>query len=198
MPIETLAIGLRPSEGFSFPTANFSSEAMTADAAVVIVVTGTDFSQVLFTVRAHDMRHHAGQVAFPGGRYQAGETFPVQTALREAQEEVGLSPEGVEVLGMMAPIDTLTGFRVTPVVAWSPSVLELVPCDREVAEVFTLPLTHLLDPNSYCSHRLSYRAKGVRQAHTVWSVRSHQWPIWGATALILARLAGLTESEQLA
>lgn len=94
--------------------------------------------------RAQDL--HSGQVAFPGGRSDPGDVDAVATALREAWEEIGLDPECVRVLGVLRPLATVTGYRVTPVVGQIPSLLPFAPDPAEVAEVFSLPLAWLCDP----------------------------------------------------
>ena len=193
LPIETLARDHTSGGGFSFrQDAHPSPATRSTDAAVMVAVLASDEPEVLFTVRSAQMPHHAGQVALPGGRHHAGEAFPMATALREAQEEVGLEPDSVQVLGGMEAIDTLTGFRVTPVVGWVDAATDLRACDREVQTIFTLPLAHVLDHANYSAHRVRFRAGGARQSYRVWSLRGRQWPIWGATAWVLARLSGIT------
>ncbi len=164
----------------------------TQQAAVLVPCIRSEEPAVILTVRSHQMPHHAGQVALPGGRPNVGEPFPMVTALREAEEEIGLKPTEVEILGCLPPIDTLTGFRITPVVGWIERDPSLTPCDREVQSLFRLPLRHVLAADGYCRHRLSIQAQSQTQAHWVWSLRGHHWPIWGATAHILASLAGLS------
>lgn len=102
---------------------------------------------LLFIRRAeHQHDRHSGQVAFPGGRADPGDRDPVATALREAEEEIGLEPRRVEVLGRMRPFQTASGYQVTPVVGLIPWPLALRPDPSEVAEVFTLPLDWLREP----------------------------------------------------
>ena len=192
LPIETLARDNTLSGGFSFAeNAKPSDASASKEAAVMVAVMALDEPEVLFTVRSAQMPHHAGQVALPGGRHHAGEAFPLATALREAHEEVGLEPNCVQVLGGLRAIDTLTGFRVTPVVGWIGTSTGLQACDREVQTIFSLPLAHVLDHTNYSSHRVQVIAGGHQQSYRVWSLRGKQWPIWGATALVLAQLAGI-------
>jgi 8-oxo-dGTP pyrophosphatase MutT (NUDIX family) len=94
----------------------------------------------------HEGDHHSGQVAFPGGGTEPGDTDAVATALREAQEEVGLEPNQVVLLGEMRPMHTVSNFLVTPVVGEIPWPLELTPDPVEVARVFSIPLAWLADP----------------------------------------------------
>lgn len=196
LPIETLAAANDPSGGFSLVGQGDELKASSPkQAAVLIAVLALDQPAVVFTVRSAQMPHHAGQVALPGGRHHRGESFPLVTALREAEEEIGLPKDAVQVLGAMSPVDTLTDFRITPVVGWVTEPAQLQACDREVQAIFTLPLQHVLDTKNYGAHQLQFGAGGKVERHRVWSLRGERWPIWGATALILAQLAGINVDE---
>ena len=137
----------------------------------------------VFTKRHDDLRRHAGEISFPGGRYDEGEQDLRATALREAQEEIGLPADAVEIVGALQPIPTIvSGYAVYPFVGliepgrtWTPSL-------REVAEVLELPLGDLLD--GYARRRLTRRGVPIRTDTYV--VGDHL--IWGATARILADL----------
>ncbi|WP_246032891.1 CoA pyrophosphatase [Falsirhodobacter xinxiangensis] len=150
------------------------------EAAVLIAV---DEGRIWLTKRASGLKHHPGQIAFPGGKLDAGET-PVEAALREAQEEIGLPPPCVEVLGTLPPHETVTGFSVTPVIGLvSPFAPE--PQATEVEEAFAVPLTHLLNPARYSIQSREWQG-GVRRYYSVpWG----PYYIWGATARILRGLA---------
>ena len=100
------------------------------------------------TLRTEDLRHHAGQVSFPGGRIEAGDADPVAAALREAHEEIGLAPAKIEPLGYLDPFDTISGFHVYPVVARIDPGYRPVRDPREVADVFEVPLDYLLDASN--------------------------------------------------
>ncbi|MBB4266557.1 CoA pyrophosphatase [Roseospira visakhapatnamensis] len=139
---------------------------------------------VLFTRRASHLAHHPGQISFPGGRQEPGEVDPVDTALREAREEVALDAETVEVLGLLDDYVTVTGFRVTPVVGVITPPVALVPDPSEVDTVFEVPLAFLMDP---ANHRHAVRdAGGARRPHFAIPYGEHY--IWGATAGILMNL----------
>lgn len=139
---------------------------------------------MLFTLRTAHLRDHAGQVSFPGGRAEEDDATPVATALREAEEEVGLRPEHVEVLATLSPYRTATGFLVTPVLGLVAPPLALRLDDFEVAEVFEAPLSHLLDARNYREEEIEYR--GARRRS--WDIAWNGYRIWGATAGILVAL----------
>ncbi len=150
---------------------------------------------VLLTERAPDLRHHPGQISFPGGRIEAGDSGPIDAALRETQEEIGLGREHVEVLGLLVDHVIMTGYRVTPVVGLvSPgTVLRIDP--TEVAAVFEVPLVFVLDP---ANHRLRQRSIGA-QLVEVYDMPYGTRNIWGATAgmlMSLYRLLAATSAEE--
>jgi 8-oxo-dGTP pyrophosphatase MutT (NUDIX family) len=133
---------------------------------------------VLFTQRADQLRRHAGQVAFPGGRCEAGETAAV-AALREAHEEVGLDPVLVRVAGLATPYRTITGYHITPVVGFVSAPPAFVPNPGEVAEVFEVPFAHLMDP---ANHEQRHRQGPPGPPRWYWQIAWQDRVIWGATA----------------
>jgi 8-oxo-dGTP pyrophosphatase MutT (NUDIX family) len=139
---------------------------------------------VLLTRRADKMRKHSGQVAFPGGRCDPGET-PVQTALREAQEEIGLDPSLVTVAGLSSPYRTGTGFHVTPVVGFIKPGFLLTPNPAEVADVFETPFAFLMNPGNH-ERRHADMPDGARRHY--YAMPYENWHIWGATAGMLRAL----------
>jgi 8-oxo-dGTP pyrophosphatase MutT (NUDIX family) len=158
--------------------------AVTPAAVLVPIIARPEGFSVLFTRRTEQLKSHSGQISFPGGRAEPGDPSPRHTALREAQEEIGLAPARVEVLGQLAEYNTRTGFRVTPVIGLIQPPLELAPDAREVDEVFEVPLAFLLDP---ANHRRESRQIGARMAS--YYVIEHQGrTIWGATAGMLVNL----------
>ena len=155
-------------------------------AAVLIGVVGyATGPRVILTLRTEHLKTHAGQVSFPGGRVEPIDAGPEATALREAQEEIGLRPERVEVLGRLSPYDTITGFRVDPVVGWIEPPVVYSPDPVEVAEVFEVPLKIVLDLRNY--RRASHLRDDVRRTFYVLTYDGHR--IWGATAGMLVSLA---------
>lgn len=136
---------------------------------------------VLLTRRADTLRNHTGQVAFPGGRCDPGE-LPWETALREAQEEIGLEPGYVSIAGLSSGYQTRTGFDITPVVAFVRPGFSLTPSPAEVADVFETPFAFLMDPNNY-ERRFMEQVGGTRRSF--YAVTHDDRLIWGATAGIL-------------
>ena len=155
-------------------------------AAVLIGVVGyATGPRIILTLRTEHLKTHAGQVSFPGGRVELVDASAEETALREAQEEIGLRPERVEVLGRLSPYDTITGFRVDPVVGWIEPPVTYTPDPFEVAEVFEVPLRTVLDLRNY--RRESHHRDDVRRTFYVLTYDGHR--IWGATAGMLVSLA---------
>lgn len=161
------------------------SDAPPIPAAVLVPFVGGETPGVLLTKRNEKLRRHAGQVSFPGGRIEPEDRGPVTAALREAEEEVGLDPADVEVLGRLGDFLTGTGFRITPVVAMIPPGLPLAPDPIEVEAAFEFPLDVLLDPRA--PRRERQERDGRLREVWVWPHPQHY--IWGATAAILAHLA---------
>jgi 8-oxo-dGTP pyrophosphatase MutT (NUDIX family) len=158
--------------------------AVTPASVLVPIIAHTDGLTVLFTRRTVHLRRHSGQVSFPGGRAEPHDASPEFTALREAQEEIGLPPERVEVLARMPQYLTRTGYRVTPVIGLVLPPLALVPDAREVDEVFEVPLAFLLDPAN--AQRRTREIEGRRVGYYVFQYESRE--IWGATAGMLVNL----------
>ncbi len=162
-------------------------------AAVLIgLVSGNDGVDVILTKRASGLKHHPGQIAFPGGRVDPADTGIVEAALREAEEEIGLDPKQVRVLGTMPDHETFTGFVVTPVIGFVDAGFVPVPERGEVAEIFRIPLTHVLDKSRFRVERRQWR--GVWRRY--YSVPFGPYYIWGATARMLYALADRMDEAQ--
>ena len=142
-------------------------------------------AQLILTKRASHLAHHPGQIAFPGGKIDAGDASPEAAALREAEEEVGLDPARVEILGQLPPHETVTGYTVVPVLALVRGELDFRCDPREVEEVFTVPLAHVLTPARYRIERRLWRGEWRRYYTVPWG----PYYIWGATARMLRGLA---------
>jgi len=142
-------------------------------AAVLIgLVNRPDGPTILLTKRTDHLKDHAGQICFPGGRIEAEDASIEAAALREAEEEIGLAPEKVDIVSRLAPYDTSTGFCVHPVVGWiePPITFELDPF--EVAEVFELPLSFALDPQN---HQKQSHLRGTKRRRRPLHLGRHRW-----------------------
>jgi 8-oxo-dGTP pyrophosphatase MutT (NUDIX family) len=153
-------------------------------AAVLIAITERGEPGVILTVRREHLRTHAGQVAFPGGRVDDGEDA-LAAALREADEELGLPPGLVEVVGAMDDYRTVTGYVVTPVIGVVPPDLPLYPHEHEVADWFEAPLMHLLDPANQQHKSALFQGQERHYYEILWDGRR----IWGATAAMIVNLS---------
>lgn len=159
-------------------------------AAVLVPLLDLDAPQVVFTRRADHLVQHAGQVSFPGGAAEAHDSSAVETALREAYEEIGLLPEHTRPIGFLDRLDTISDYRVLPVVAlvdW-PVIWKLDY--SEVAEVFTVPLAYVIDRDKYTMKRVTIDG----QVRSIWSLQWEKYTIWGATAAMLLNFSGRIEN----
>lgn len=139
--------------------------------------------RVIFTVRTRQLRSHAGQISFPGGRADPEDKFPCGTALREADEETHIRPAQVHPIGKLDDYPTISKYRVTPVVAWLDAETRTRAQRDEVDEIFEVPLRHLLDPSQYKRATVA-RFSGVK----VFEIHHGSYRIWGATAGMLWNL----------
>jgi len=158
--------------------------ALSAAAVLVGLVDRGAGAQVLLTRRNAGLRHHGGQISFPGGRIESSDADPVAAALREAHEEIGLMPAQAQVLGYLDPLATITGFHVYPVVAQVVAAFQPQPDPSEVDEVFEVPLAFLLDPGN--ARRVELEFRGARRS--VLEFQFQDWRVWGATAAMLVNL----------
>ena len=154
---------------------------LTSAGVLVPLIVRPDGINLILTKRAAHLSNHPGQISFPGGKRENGDANIVFTALREAQEEIGLYSESVDVLGSLPTHDTITGFKVTPTIGWIEGDWEAVADPSEVSEVFEVPLVQLMNLKNF---HLQIRAwKGINRSY--YSVPYGPYYIWGATAGIL-------------
>ena len=154
-------------------------------AAVLVAVVDRAEPGLILTQRTESLRRHAGQIAFPGGRIDPGDTDAADAALREAEEEIALPRAAATVVGQADLYLTVTGFEVTPVVAVIPPDLAYHPNEAEVADVFEVPLAFVLDP----ANHLRATAEWQGQTRHFYEIHWDNRRIWGATAAMLINLS---------
>lgn len=182
---------LPDSEGWNLEeVADLLPKRRVAEQAAVLVplIPRAGGTQVLLTRRTDGLRHHPGQVSFPGGRIETGDDGPVAAALREANEEVGLPAGQAEPLGYLDPLATITGFRVLPVVARVDPAFVAAPDPAEVSETFEVPLDWLMAPGNLQRIAVDYRGRARRVLEFHRAPTAPTQRIWGATASILFNL----------
>ena len=163
-------------------------------AVLVPLIDRPEGVSVMLTRRADTLTKHSGQIAFPGGRLDPGETA-VQAALREAWEEVALEASAVEPLGLGDPYETGTGFLVTPVVGWLAAPPVVAPSEAEVAEIFETPWDFLMDA---ANHRREFLDMPSGDRRWFWAMPWEDRYIWGATAGIIRSLCARMKDEGVA
>jgi 8-oxo-dGTP pyrophosphatase MutT (NUDIX family) len=155
------------------------------DAAVLIAITNRAEPGIILTQRPETMRKHPGQVAFPGGRMDADDHDIIAAALREAHEEIGLSPAVVELVGLADLYYTITSYVVTPVIGVIPADLPLVANQEEVDSIFEVPLSFLLNTDNHKVQKVDWEGKERCYYEMHWEDRR----IWGATAAMIVNLS---------
>lgn len=150
-------------------------------AVLLLVVNHPGDPTVVFTQRTAHLSDHGGQISFPGGRTDEGDGTAERTALREAEEEVGIPPERIEILGRLPEYRTVTGYCVTPIVGWAEPPLTFRPDPDEVADVFEVPLSFLLDAGNHRHESAFFRGRQRKY----WAMPYGERFIWGATAGML-------------
>jgi 8-oxo-dGTP pyrophosphatase MutT (NUDIX family) len=154
------------------------------EAAVLLPITRSDQPELILTLRASSLSTHGGEVAFPGGRRDPEDTDLIFTALREAEEEIGLPPGLVEIVGPLSPLVSKHGIMVTPYVGVIPDFVEYRPNDAEIAAVFSVPLEFFRQDIREHTHRIDYQGR----SWYVPSYRYGEYKIWGLTAIMIVEL----------
>lgn len=156
-----------------------------APAAVLVAITDRPEPGIILTERSARLRQHAGQIAFPGGRVDEGDADEIAGALREAEEEIGLSPSMVDIVGIADGYHSFTGFDIVPVLAVVPPDLPLQPQEAEVADWFEVPLAFAFDPVNHIRREMEFEGRPHSYYEIDWQGRR----IWGITAAILVNLS---------
>jgi 8-oxo-dGTP pyrophosphatase MutT (NUDIX family) len=154
-------------------------------AVLVALIASPRGPEIVLTQRTAEMRNHPAQISLPGGRIEPEDGSPAEAALREAWEEVGLPPERVDILGCLPHLQTVSDYCVHPFVGWVEPPVDLVPDEREVADIFLVPLEFVLDPANH--QRGSMLRDGQERSFYVLPFPGRR--IWGATAGMLVSLA---------
>ena len=168
-----------------------ASEPITPAAVLVAVIERAGALSVLLTRRAERLARHAGQISFPGGRADSDDGTPQRTALREAEEEIGLPATQVEIVGRLDDYLVGTGYRITPVVGFVAAPPAFEADTREVAEVFEVPLSFVLEPTNYRRDKMTIG--GVERRFYVLPYEAYH--IWGATAAILVNFRDVVRAS---
>lgn len=189
-----VALNGRPSSDFDLnPGTKLPEDRKLRPAGVLVAITlAYEAPRLILTKRSSALKHHPGQIAFAGGKQDEGDQDVVAAALREAHEEIGLLPKTVEVIGALPAHETVTGFQVTPVIGLIQDRFQFIAEAGEVAEVFTVPLAHVLDPANYIIE--SRHWKGLSRKY--FTVPYGPYYIWGATARMLRALADRMAHDQ--
>ncbi len=199
VPAQLSAIALRARLGRPLPPAAIPGdsgarpETLRAAAVLVALVERENGLAVLLTRRTDHLYDHPGQISFPGGRTDEGDRDHIHTALREAEEEVGLARSHIEVIGQLPLYTTVTGYAVTPVVGLVQPGFELRLDTFEVAEAFEVPLAYLMTPAHHRRHEVEFAGERRRFLSMPWHGRGtagveREFFIWGATAAMLRNL----------
>jgi len=175
-----------PSSDFDLnPGTSSRGKALRPAAVLVLVWLRPEGATLILTKRSSHLKHHPGQIAFPGGKVDDTDAGPKAAALRETHEEIGLPPDRVTILGALPMHETVTGFAITPIVGLIRGGFDPMPEAGEVDEVFIVPLSHVLDPKQFSIQQRRW----MGELRRYYAVPYGPHYIWGATARILRGLA---------
>ena len=176
----------KPTSDFDLNSSNYKNSGQTKEAGVLLpIIRQFDGTYLVLTKRAAHLSTHPGQISFPGGKRENKDTNIEATALREAQEEIGLKTEVVEVLGRLPAHETVTGFQITPIIGWIETNWTAVADPNEVTEVFQVPLSYITNIKNF---QIQDRVWNGRKRY-YYTVPYGPYYIWGATACILYNFA---------
>ncbi|MDN4501328.1 CoA pyrophosphatase [Alteromonadaceae bacterium BrNp21-10] len=168
-----------------FTEADFPLRKTGSAAAVLIPIVIREELQLLLTHRALHLKHHPGQISFPGGRWETTDKSLEHTALRETQEEIGLDAHHIEVIGKLSQFRTISGYEITPYIGLVTPPFTLQADSNEVADIFEVPLAHVLNIDNHHIHWSERQNK----RYPVYFIPWQQQMIWGATAAIIRNLS---------
>ena len=169
------------------PSITTHKRKLTSAAVLLAIIFKKEGPEVVLTRRAKTLKHHAGQIAFPGGKVEESDSSEMQTAIRESFEEVGLQRKGVRVLGMLPRHETVTGYLISPFVGLIKNPQELKPEVSEVSEIFNVPLKFLLNKDNMQVKRRKFN--DVERGY--YAIPYGPYYIWGATARIIKSFSDL-------
>ncbi|MCP4411535.1 MAG: CoA pyrophosphatase [Gammaproteobacteria bacterium] len=161
------------------------SDALKASAVLILLHQEDSQWQLLFTKRASHLKSHAGQISFPGGRFEQQDTHLMNTAVRETEEEIGLARKYIKVISQLNEHPTLTGFRIFPYIGVINQLPKLSIDTGEVEEIFSVPLLYLIDPQNHQEESAYYQGKSHLFYKIIWEDKF----IWGATARMIVELS---------
>lgn len=177
--------GVRPLQVAGFKPAGESNYRPGRTAAVLVPIIEQDEPELVLTLRARNLAHHPGQVSFPGGAVERTDGSAIDTAKRETREEIGIPESSIRAIGFLDRFDTISDYRVLPVVGLLQPGLQFVPDTSEVEEVFTVPFSVISDLSRF--KRTEREQDGVN--HIIWSLTWQNHLVWGVTAAIIRNLA---------
>lgn len=161
------------------------------EASVLIPIIDNDDLTVLFTERTAHLKHHAGQISFPGGGREKNDSTLEETCLRETYEEIGIAPNRISIIGNLAPVISSSGFTVTPFIGLIHPSYTIQIDPFEVASIFTVPLDFLLNSNNHRQQEYLYQGK----PKPIYVIEYEKYRIWGLTAKIIIDLAMELKNE---